>query len=394
MVPSVLLGAVHVLLRRASPLRLVVLGGSLFLVVLIVMQGDVWDEGSISEPRFQESADEDGQPAGVFKNPGLQIGAPLPLPADIQGTPSGRCPAGHYSGAELRPHMERPYQDPRSPGADGRAFPTGQLSAEELKEKMEGTARHYFNQFASDRISLHRRLGEDTRHPDCVERKFRRCPPLPTTSVIIVFHNEAWSTLLRTVYSVLHTAPAIFLTEILLVDDASTAEHLKGRLEKYVRTLKVVRVLRQPERKGLVAARLLGAREARGEVLTFLDSHCECFYGWLEPLLARIVEEPTAVVSPEIVTINQDSLQFSRPVVTHHARNRGNFDWNLSFGWESIPEHEQKRRKDETYPVKTPTFAGGLFSISKSYFQHIGTYDEEMEIWGGENVEMSFRGSN
>lgn len=56
----------------------------------------------------------------------------------------------------------------------------------------------------------------------CLEQKFLRCPGLPTTSVIIVFHNEAWSALLRTVYSVLHTAPAALLTEVLLVDDAST----------------------------------------------------------------------------------------------------------------------------------------------------------------------------
>lgn len=55
----------------------------------------------------------------------------------------------------------------------------------------------------------------------------------------------------------------------------SLPEYLKEELEQYVKQLQVVRVVRQPERKGLITARLLGASVAQAEVLTFLDAHCE-----------------------------------------------------------------------------------------------------------------------
>lgn len=67
--------------------------------------------------------------------------------------------------------------------------------------------------------------------------------------------------------------------------------HLKNALSEYVSRLSGVRLIRSTRRLGVGGCRALGAARAEGEVLVFMDSHCECQKGWLEPLLERIAQD-------------------------------------------------------------------------------------------------------
>ncbi|XP_004389017.1 polypeptide N-acetylgalactosaminyltransferase-like 6 [Trichechus manatus latirostris] len=225
-------------------------------------------------------------------------------------------------------------------GEHGKPYPLTEEHHDDSAYRENG-----FNIFVSNNIALERSLP-DIRHANCKHKMYLE--RLPNTSIIIPFHNEGWTSLLRTIHSIINRTPESLIAEIILVDDFSDREHLKDKLEEYMARFSKVRIVRTKKREGLIRTRLLGASMARGEVLTFLDSHCEVNVNWLPPLLNQIALNHKTIVCPMI------------DVIDHNH-----------FG--------------------SPVMAGGLFAVDRKWFWELGGYDPGLEIWGGEQYEISFK---
>ncbi|XP_069971983.1 putative polypeptide N-acetylgalactosaminyltransferase 9 isoform X3 [Penaeus vannamei] len=385
--------------RRGVLLKLVVALPALWLLVSLATlsekadKGDAMDLPAAVQVRHEQNKIIRSDPVKEPPPPPPPVHPRAPAVVEKQPPPPPLEVKTHTKTEE--PHEVHPQQgvllppqEPNGPGEMGKPVVLPKDLDPETKKKVdEGWKNNAFNQYVSDMISVHRSLP-DPRDEWC-KAPGRFLENLPETSVIVCFHNEAWSVLLRTVHSILDRSPPQFLKEIILVDDNSDMPHLMKQLEDYMAQYPKVRIIRAPKREGLIRARLMGAAHATAPVLTFLDSHCECTTGWLEPLLRRIALDPHIVVCPVIDVISDDDFEY-------HYRdssgvNVGGFDWNLQFNWHAIPQRERARHQHPAEPVQSPTMAGGLFAIDKAFFERLGTYDSGFDIWGGENLELSFK---
>jgi polypeptide N-acetylgalactosaminyltransferase len=106
------------------------------------------------------------------------------------------------------------------------------------------------------------------------------------------------------------------------------------------------------------------------------------------------------VVCPVIDIIKSVTLQYiPSPICT------GGFNWDLIFKWDYPARTYFLDRQNYVRPLKSPAMAGGLFAIDRKYFHSLGEYDKGlsryvphsttlslgMDVWGGENIEISLR---
>uniref|UniRef100_A0A8R1U0S2 Glyco_trans_2-like domain-containing protein n=1 Tax=Onchocerca volvulus TaxID=6282 RepID=A0A8R1U0S2_ONCVO len=259
----------------------------------------------------------------------------------------------------------------------------------ERKRYEWGVEKFAYDILASDKVGPRRELSP-------VYHKL--CESLPRNisldvSIIIIYHNEALSVLIRMLNSIFDNTPSKLLKEIILYDDCSDYDtlpinhiinygnHVRWPMEKII-------TRRSNERLGLIKAKVYASRMARGDVLIFLDSHCEVTPLWIEPLLLPIQENSTrsVIVLPVVDLISPKTFEFSKAMIT-----KGAFDWQLEFTWKYLPWEYWDLSENNVKPFRSAIMSGGLLAINRKYFHTMGEYDTGMEIWGAENIEMSVR---
>ncbi|CAG5117618.1 unnamed protein product [Candidula unifasciata] len=250
-----------------------------------------------------------------------------------------------------------------------------------------GLKTYLANQLASEKTPLRRNLA--LKMPECENITYDTAS-LPTAGIVLIFVDEMWSALMRTIYSILDAGPEELISEIILVDDASQRDHLGKPLDDYIRIFAgKVKVVRLPERKGLIAARLVGFEHVTGEAVIYLDAHCEVDKGWLQPLLYRIKQDESVIAIPHVNELRWDTFEYKS------AQNKESyacgFEFEMKYNWIKIPHIDGVKRKSHADPVATPTHTGCCFATYKRNFERLGKYDPGLEVWGCENLELSFK---
>ncbi|XP_056012812.1 polypeptide N-acetylgalactosaminyltransferase 5-like isoform X1 [Ostrea edulis] len=280
--------------------------------------------------------------------------------------------------------------DSGGPGQNGTGVSVKEsdLKGEDLIRYKKGYELYLYNAFVSDIIPLHRNFPPQILEKGCYDIEYD--VNLPEVSVIIPFRNEAFSTLLRTVHSVLDKSNSDFLREIVLVDDGSDLEDLKTKLGLYLSHLPKVNLVRLPESKGLMTSRQTGINHAKSDVIIVMDSHIEVSPGWLEPLLQRIKDDPKVMVFPKMGGINSDNFEIAMSKLEDPVY-LVTFDFFMAENHVPTKSEYLNSRPHRLAPIKAPGIQGMAFGINKAFFQSLGGFDLGMKVWGAEQYELSIK---
>ncbi|MEQ8785778.1 MAG: glycosyltransferase [Pirellulaceae bacterium] len=202
------------------------------------------------------------------------------------------------------------------------------------------------------------------------------------TSIVIAAHNEG-TALWRTVRAVEESIGKLDY-EIVVADDASD----DGSIDEAMKRFPHLRVSRVDERQGASPTKDRGARQARGEVLVFLDGHCNPERGAIERLVHDVeLTAGEALVTPTIPSLDEPNWKNRTCQVGHGYRlDLDTFD----CGWLPLARLRGVRRGGRNFH-QSPAAIGCSFAIHRRLYEELHGFDPHMRYWGLEDLDLSLK---
>jgi glycosyltransferase involved in cell wall biosynthesis len=201
-------------------------------------------------------------------------------------------------------------------------------------------------------------------------------------SVIIASYKEG-NLLAKTIESCIESTSGLEY-EIILADDASP----DGSAEEAARRFPTVRLYRHPHREGVSPTRLLGSRNALGNVLIFIDGHCKPEPGSLLRLVRDVEEtDGQAIITPRILAL--DVNRWSN-VATQSGHGYG-FDLDtFQSRWLPLEQLTQSPLGRGNF-FESPAAIGCAMAVSRATYDEVWGFDPNMKSWGLEDLDFSLK---
>lgn len=110
------------------------------------------------------------------------------------------------------------------------------------------------------------------------------------------------------------------------------------------------------------------------------------FFVLPEPILDRLKDNPTMCTMSALKAVDKETFQI---FYDNSCGNIAAFDFRMNFNW--LPLDEYQKNISIYEPHKSPTLAGAGWACWKSFLKRIDYLDIDFDIWGGDDIDLSFK---
>lgn len=192
-------------------------------------------------------------------------------------------------------------------------------------------------------------------------------------SVVIASHNDPF--LHQTVQSILGTSGCY--CEVVVVDDGSNpkVQHLP----------KDVKLIRNPERRGVGPSRHKGVLHASAPLILITDAHMLFAEGWFQPTVNAMNTSDKLMLCGQTIGLHETDTDLSHPKGVYNGARMVLCDPNAEPRWRILcPKWAEDKPGQDFYPLSA--VMGALYVMHKSFYLKIGGLRLLREFGGDEEM--------